>query len=235
MENLKCTNCGSKLKQNANGIFVCISCGSEFRDDKNDLQISQYLTNGNVSLTNNDFSTAKENFENANKLCYTNPYSWLGMIKCYTNNLKELSIDNLSKVKQYLTNLKRYSTKDDLNHICEEIKICENLISNANSMEIRNNHSSLYFKFALTIGVAIFVALFIVNLVYTINSTIEVFWKIFDFIIMCVMEVIAYFLSSFLIGLFIPKHKWQYFVYSSLYVIYFALIIFADIMCAIQL
>ena len=229
----KCPNCGANLKlDRATGLKHCENCGYEEREELSFQNEMQFIDSGNKFLDLKEYKNAVDCYEKASQINPKNYAAWLGLAKAKTQNFAFIDENYVKIIDKYLKNAKNSASNEELKTVNQEQLKYEALKEKMLSFNKKLSKQLLISKL-LGLGVIIFfVALSVVNLVFAINSSSGVIWKIAGFVLMLIGEVFVCSFVMFLMTKIDPAKKWEKVVCLILLVAFLVVVAVVDIMLA---
>ena len=227
----KCENCGGKLQLNRIlNVYQCENCGSEFSLETENKPEQLYITTGTSFLEKGDYKNAKVNFEKACELAPNNSMCWLGLIKSKTENLTVLNFDDINDINNFFSKAQNCATKEEdklIQKDYEQYLLLEDIVKENQKNRDKNDK---YFKFITIFTILIFIGIAIVNLVFTINSNSNTFWKIIDFLIVTVIEIMIATLYKNLSLRLIPSNSKKIYIHLIINIILLTTLTIVDVL-----
>lgn len=233
MKNIKCQNCGAKLKVNrVTGMYVCESCGSEFLIEQDNNENNNYLVAGLNLLELKEFKKASDSFDKACEMFPNNANCWFGKLRAVTRDMTDISEKNIKDVEKYLSHIEQTSTEEERKEfggMIEKLKANMQIIYNEREKVKKGNKFGNILFATLIIT---FIALFVINLVFTIISKSYLLWKVVGLILLSALDFGVLCILSIGLSKLNPSKKWHYILISILTVVIIAIIIYLDIIIA---
>lgn len=233
MKNIKCQNCGAKLKLNrVTGMYVCESCGSEFLIEQDNNENNNYLVAGLNLLELKEFKKASDSFDKACQMMPNNANCWLGKLRAITRDMTNISENNIKDVEKYLSHVEKTSTDEERKEfggMIEKLKANMQIIYDEREKVKRNKkfENILFVTLVIT-----FISLFVINLVFTIISKSYLLWRVVGFILLSALDFGVVCILSIVLSKLLPSKKWHYILISVLTIVIIAVIIYLDIIIA---
>lgn len=229
----KCPNCGANLKlDRATGLKRCENCGYEEREELSFQNGITLIDSGNKFLDLKEYENAVDCYEKASQINPKNYAAWLGLAKAKTQNFAFVDENNVKIIDKYLKNAKNSASNEELKTLNQEQSKYDALKEKLLKLNKKIRNQLLFSKLLGFAVIVFFVVLAAVNLVFAINSSSGVIWKIAGFVLMLIGEVFICAFVMFLMTVITPSKKWEKIVCLIFLVVLLVIVAVVDIMLA---